>query len=75
MFCSEYLRFKYDLDKSTTHPKFNLTGVWTHDLQIMDSIFHVLGMLALTTEPSRTLKEMYCHMFLEVWGEHALTLK
>ena len=36
------------------HPKFGQTGVQTHDLQIMDSIFHIPEMLVLTTEPSPT---------------------
>ena len=31
--CSNtYFRLKYNLDKSTMHPKFNLTRVRTHDL-------------------------------------------
>ena len=34
--------FKSNLDRNTMHPKFDLTEVRTHDLQIMDSIFHVL---------------------------------
>ena len=28
-------------DRSTTHPKFDWTRIRTHDLQIMDSTFHV----------------------------------
>ena len=42
---------KYDLytDRSTTYPKFDPTGVQTHD--IMDSTFsHVIETLGLTTE-------------------------
>ena len=31
------------------HPKFDLTEVQTHDLQIMDSTFHVPEELVLTT--------------------------
>ena len=31
---NKYFWFKYDLDRSTTHPKFDPTGVRTHDLQI-----------------------------------------
>ena len=34
------LKFKYDLEKSITHPKFDQSGIRTHDLKIMDSIFH-----------------------------------
>ena len=32
-----YLWFKYDLARSITHPKFDTTRVWTHDIQIMNS--------------------------------------
>ena len=35
-----YFWFKYDI-ASTTHPKFNLIRVQTHDLQIMNSTLHV----------------------------------
>ena len=47
-FCS-----KYDLDRSM-YPKFDSTGVWTHDLQIMDNTFYVPEMPVLTIEPSGT---------------------
>ena len=43
--------------RSTTHPKFDPTGVQTHDLQNMDITFHVPEMLAVTTEPWGT----FCH--------------
>ena len=33
-----YLWFKYELDRSTMHLKFDPTGVQTHDLQIMKYI-------------------------------------
>ena len=33
--------FNYNLDRSTTHPEFDLTRVWTHDLHILKSLFHV----------------------------------
>ena len=48
--CCLYFLFKYDLDnsRSTTNPKFDLTGVRTHDLQIMDRTFHVSEMLVFT---------------------------
>ena len=46
-----YFWFKYDLHRSTSHPKYNPTGVRTHDLPTMDSTFHVPEMLTLTTEP------------------------
>ena len=41
---SEYIvlvLFKYDLDRSTTHPTFHPTEVRVHDLQIIDRPFHV----------------------------------
>ena len=41
----------FALDRSTIHPKFNRTGNQTHDLQIIDTTFHVPEMLILTTEP------------------------
>ena len=31
----------YDLGRRSMFPKFDLTGVWTHHLQITDSTFHV----------------------------------
>ena len=46
--------FKYDLDRSITHPKFDWTRVRTHDLQIMESTVHVNEKLVLTTKPSGT---------------------
>ena len=49
-----YLWFKYDLDRSTLHPKFESTGVRAHDLQIIDTTFHVPQTLVLTAEPSGT---------------------
>ena len=36
-----YHWFKYDFDKSTTHPKFDLTRVRAHDIQIMNRTSHV----------------------------------
>ena len=38
----------YDLNRSTMHPKLNLTGVRTHDFQIMISTIHVREMLSCT---------------------------
>ena len=49
-----YVLVQVDLDRSTMHPKFNLTRVQTNDLQIMDSTFYISKMLALVREPSRT---------------------
>ena len=40
------------LSQDCTHPKFDPTKVWTHDLQIMDSTFHVRETAAVTTEAS-----------------------
>ena len=42
----QHFWFKDDLDRNMTHPKFDLTEVWTHDLQIMKSIFHAPEMLS-----------------------------
>ena len=59
------------------HPTFDLTGVQTHDLQIMDSIFHVSEMPVFTESSGISLfiylsfKEIYCHLILEVRGEYA----
>ena len=33
--------FKYDVDRSIMHHKFDTTGIQTHNPQIMDSTFHV----------------------------------
>ena len=50
--------FKYNLDRSTTHPKFDPTGIQTHDLQIMTvKAFHVTETAALTTQPSVTVMQ------------------
>ena len=35
-----YYWFKFDLDRSTMHPKFEPTGIRIHDLQIMDISCH-----------------------------------
>ena len=47
-----YIFEQVDLDRSTMHLKLDLAGVQTHDLQIIDSTFHVPEMLVLTTESS-----------------------
>ena len=49
-----YFWFKYDLGRCTMHPKFDPTGVRTHDLQITTVHFMSLKMPALTTWPSLT---------------------
>ena len=46
---TRYVWFKYDLDRSTMHAKFDPTEVWTHDLQIMTAPF-----MSLTCSPSLT---------------------
>ena len=46
--------FSYEVDKSTTHLKFDPTAIWIYDFQIMDSTFHVPEMLEWTTETSGT---------------------
>ena len=53
------------------HHKFDLTGVQTHDLQIIDSTFHVPDALALTTEPSGTSPGTYFY-WVEVRGRRRL---
>ena len=40
-----YFWIQYNLDKSTTHPKFDPTGIQTHDLQIMTVHFMSLRRL------------------------------
>ena len=42
------LLFRSDLGRRTMHRKFDLTRDRTHDLHIMDSIFHVPRMLVLS---------------------------
>ena len=39
-FCDIFL-VVYDIDRSTTHPKFDPTRVRTHDLQIVNITFHI----------------------------------
>ena len=34
------IQVAYDLQISTMHLKFNLTGIRTHDLQIMDNTYY-----------------------------------
>ena len=47
--------FKYDLDRSTVHARVDPTGVRIHDLQIINSTFHIPRTFTLTTEPSLTV--------------------
>ena len=42
-----YIWLKYDLDRYTADPKFDLTGVQAHDVQIMNSTFYVPETLIL----------------------------
>ena len=44
----------YGLDRSTTHPKFDLTRVRTHDLQVIESTFHLLSWKAKKAAPPWT---------------------
>ena len=55
----QYFCLKYNLDRRTTHIKFDPNGVWPHNLQDMDSTFQVPETLAVTTEPSGITKSMY----------------
>ena len=50
--CKQYFGAKYDLDRSTMHPRFELTGFKP---QVHDSTFHVPEMLVPTTWPLMTL--------------------
>ena len=52
-----------DFDRSATHPKFDPTRVQTHNIQIMESTFHVHEVLALTTKPSGTHKKHFWGIF------------
>ena len=47
-----YLWFQCDLDRSTTHPKDGSTEVESHNIEIIDTTYHVLEALVLTTESS-----------------------
>ena len=47
--------FNYDLDKSTTHPKFNRTRIQTHDLLIMTVHMQPLGHRGHQKECTATL--------------------
>ena len=50
--------FKYRLGKSTIHLNLNLTGVQTHNLQIIDSTFYVPETLVWTiSEPFHTFPQ------------------
>ena len=49
---SIYIFFKFELNKSATHPKIDPTGIQTDAFQIMDSTSHDPETLALTTEQS-----------------------
>ena len=49
------------------HPKFDLTGVQTLNLQIMDSAFYVPETLTLTTEPSGALFYASVHSSVPSW--------
>ena len=40
-----YFCFKQNLDKSASHPKFNMRGIHTNDPQIIDRHFMSLGRL------------------------------
>ena len=45
-----------DLNRETSHPKFNPYGTQTHELQIRDSNCHIPEMLASATGPSGIIK-------------------
>ena len=66
-------------DRSTTHPKFNLTGVQTHDFQIMT--VHFMSLRCLMTRPSVFLHSLNERLMLElnkphiIYGEDRTQLK
>ena len=47
---------------ATTHPKFDPTKGWTHNLQIMDSTFHVPEIFVLTTS-AQVIIELSGHQY------------
>ena len=49
-----YSWFNYNLDRITTHSKFQLTGARIHDLHIMDSIFRPSGTFMPETKLCQT---------------------
>ena len=61
-----YCWFKYDLDWSIMYPEFDLIGMPTHDLHIMDNSFHFLETLALTTDPPVTLVNQPISLWLHL---------
>ena len=77
-----YFGFKYDIHRSTTctHPKSDLTGDQTHDLQIMDSTSHAPEIIVLTTEPSgtsciwQTFLASYLLISTVLWSRTSFTL-
>ena len=54
-----------DHESPSTHPKFEPTGIRTHDLQIMDNTFHVPETFTLTSKPSgvKWMKSRSLHSF------------
>ena len=59
-------------DRSTTNPKFDSTGVRTHDLQIMT--LHVTETPSLTTRPSVTSKNPCFILSHRVWNSQSSNL-
>ena len=53
----------YDLDRSTTHLKFETTGVRTHDFQITDNTFHIPETLVITTKTIKN-KKVHTHPYV-----------
>ena len=54
----DWLIYLVQVGRNTTHPKFDPTGFRTHDMQVIDSTYHVPEMLILTTEPSEASSVM-----------------
>ena len=55
---------------TTMHPKFDLTKVQTHNLQIIDSIFSIPEILILITELSGTLWVIHGHSAAIISQKH-----
>ena len=75
MFNNGLLGFKYDSSRSTTHPKFGPTGIWTHDLQIMTAHFmslrRLLSPLGYQWLPRQVIRvRTLVTQFQHVWSNH-----
>ena len=66
----QHFWLKYNLDRSTTHPKFDLmTRVQTHDLKITNSTFHIPETLLLNHSAIRDFSSSTTHPKFDLIGE------